>query len=308
MSNCDECQDDWAEVVALWVNGVVDLPAADAQYHTKCYNDFRKVPIDSSASASCKPVDSCLAAVIDHMNANKSLTWTVSELHDVYVANSGDLCRKQMLSNLCDYYGDTIVVLRVEGCETIVGFRQCVGKSLKLVKQAETSSADDDVTKLVRRVRAEVRNIPLPREYDLGSFRHDKVIQDTSPTLLKFVSSLVSKEGKVTKPSLTLTQCIQQHISRSWNQTTLGLAVKFHHKYGSSELVQNLHEHGIVTTYDEVLWFQKSAAKYTSEDPDKYLRAVSLERHIGPIHSWGDNFDLVVFTPNGRCNTHAMAT
>ncbi len=33
-----------------------------------------------------------------------------------------------------------------------------------------------------------------------------------------------------------------------------------------------------------------------SEDPDKYLRAVGLERHIGPIHSWGDNFDLVVFT------------
>lgn len=60
-------------IVQLRVNGVVDLLAADAQYHTKCYNDFRKVPIDSSASASCKPVDQCLAAVIEHMNANKSV-------------------------------------------------------------------------------------------------------------------------------------------------------------------------------------------------------------------------------------------
>lgn len=118
----------------------------------------------------------------------------------------------------------------------------------------------------------------------------------------------MSKDGKVTKPSLTLAQCIQQHISRSWNQTTLGLAVKLHHKHGSSELVQNLNDHGIVTTYDEVLRFRKSAAKYASEDPDKYLRTVGLERRIGPIHSWGDNFDLVVFTPNGRRMTHAMAT
>lgn len=132
LSKCDERQDDWARVVELRVNGIMDLPAADAQYHTKCYNDFRKVPIHHE-SAGCKQDDSCLAAVIDHMNANKSVTWTVSELYDVYVTNSGDLCRKQMLSNLCDYYGDTVVVLKVKGCLTIVGFRQCVGKSLKLV-------------------------------------------------------------------------------------------------------------------------------------------------------------------------------
>lgn len=52
LSKCDEHQNDWAVVVKLRVNGVMDLLAADAQYHTKCYNDFRKVPIDSSASAT----------------------------------------------------------------------------------------------------------------------------------------------------------------------------------------------------------------------------------------------------------------
>lgn len=74
LSKCDERQDDWAEVVKLRVNGIMDLPAADAQYHSKCYNAFRKVPIDSSATAS-KQIDSCLASVIDHMSANKSVTW-----------------------------------------------------------------------------------------------------------------------------------------------------------------------------------------------------------------------------------------
>ena len=97
-------------------------------------------------------------------------------------------------------------------------------------------------------MRAEVQNIPLPREYDLGSFKHERVIQDTSPTLLRLVSSLVSREETVTKPALTIAQCIQQHISKSWNQTTLGLAVKLHHKHGSSELVRNLNEHGLAVT------------------------------------------------------------
>lgn len=180
--------------------------------------------------------------------------------------------------------------------------------SHSLVKETETSNDNDDVTRVVKKVVAEVRNIPLPKEYDLSSFRHGQVIQDTSPTLLKLISSLVSKEGEVTKPALTLAQCIQQHISASWNQTTLGLAVKLHHKYGSKELVKTLNEHGIVTSYEEVLRFRKSAAKYVSEDPSKYLQLAGLEKQVGPIHSWGDNFDLVVFTPNGRRTTHAMAT
>ena len=63
LSKYDERQDDWAEVVKLRVNGIMDLPAADALYHFKCYKAFRRVPIDSSATAS-KPVDSCLASVI----------------------------------------------------------------------------------------------------------------------------------------------------------------------------------------------------------------------------------------------------
>ena len=69
LSKRDERWDDCAGVVTLRVKGMVDLSAADAQYHTMRYNDFRKVPIDSSASY--KPVDSCLAAVIDHMNASR---------------------------------------------------------------------------------------------------------------------------------------------------------------------------------------------------------------------------------------------
>ena len=238
---CDECQDDWSRVVEIKVNAAPnDLPAADAQYHTKCYSTFRKIPIDSTKSDSCKPcVDDSLKCVISHMKANMSVTWTVAELYNIYTENAGHLTRKQMLLYLTEYFGEEIVVLHLEGCSSVVGFRKFVGKTLKLVKLSETSDVDDDVNRLVRMVKAEVRNIPLHRDYDLTIFQYENTIQDTSPTLLAFVSSLVSN-GETSKPSLALSQCIQQHVNKSTNQTSLGLAVKLHHKYGSSDLVSIL--------------------------------------------------------------------
>ena len=114
----------------------------------------------------------------------------------------------------------------------------------------------------------------------MNAFRHGKVIEDTSPALLSFVSSLVSDDK-------TLSQCIQQHVNNSTNQTSLGLAVKLHHQFGSSDLISTLNDHGIISSYDEVLRFRKSAAKYVSENSEVYHRELGLERRIGP------NFQLV---------------
>ena len=174
------------------------------------------------------------------------------------------------------------------------------------MKQSSTASDDDDIDRVVRRLKAEASNIPLPRDYDLNNFRHEKAVQDTSATLLSLISRLVSN-GETSKASLTLSQCIQQHISKCTNQTSLGLAIKLHHKFGSSELVNTLNEHGIVASYDEVLRFRNSAAKYVCEHSAEYHQVLGLERRIGPIFSWCDNYDLVVLTTNGRLATHAMA-
>ena len=92
-----------------------------------------------------------------------------------------------------------------------------------------------------------------------------RVTESTSATLVRLVSSLVSG-GAITKQSLTLAQCIQQRAGgTSSNQTTLGLAVKLHHKHGSSELVKTLNEHSITSSYDEVLRFRKSVAKFVGQ-------------------------------------------
>ena len=116
----------------------------------------------------------------------------------------------------------------------------------------------------MRKICNEVRATPRPGHYNLSDYARHKVIDSTSATLLNLVSSLVS--GAITKPSLTLAQCSQQHICGAGrNQTTLGLAVK-HHKHGSSELIKTFNEHRITSTYDEVLRFRKSVAKFVLDN------------------------------------------
>ena len=144
-------------------------------------------------------------------------------------------------------------------------------------------------------------------EYKFSDYVHHKMIESTSATLLRLVSSLVYG-GAITKPSLTLAQCIQQHADgTSSNQTMLGLAVKLHHhKHGSSELVKTINKHVITSSYDEVLRFRKSVAKFVSDNQSDYHKKLGLSMEIGPIFSWADNYDLYIASPNGIKATHAM--
>ncbi len=310
---CDERQDDWSKEIYVRLQAVAtSLPAYDGRYHLDCYNNFRKVPKDSTQADSCKPLlDQPLQSVVQYMNSQTTVvTWTVAELYDKYVGASGHLTRKQMLHNLCGYFGEDVVVLSVPGCETEIGFRKIVGKTLKITKKSFTDH-DDDITNIVSRITSEVTSIPMPRDYKLSDFHYEQTIKDTSVTLLQLISQLIS-DGQITKKVLTLAQCIQQHIGigneTRRNQTSLGLAIKLHHKHGSSELIRLLHEHGITSSYDEVIRFRKSAASYVSNNSSTYNTMLGLTTEIGPIFGWCDNYDLWIASPNGTKSTHAMVS
>jgi len=86
----------------------------------------------------------------------------------------------------------------------------------------------------------------------------------------------------------------------------LRLAVQLHQRFGSSELIRILCEHGLISSYDEVLEFRKSVSKYVSENEEIYNRKVGLFRDIDPIYSWADNYNLSIASPNGTKTTHEM--
>ena len=280
-NTCDERQDQWAQEAALRISGGIDLHAADAQYHMHCYNRFRAVP--KKPPFTTTPMEEAMKSVILEMAQNVTKTWTTSELYTMYTAASGNLSKKQFVSSVKAHFGRELLVLHIEGCDSVLGFEVILGRVIKLVKVSHSQGDNDEVDKLIRKIRSEVMAMQRPGDYNLRDYVYQKLVQSTSETLLKLVSSLVS-DGFITKQSLTLAQCIQQHIGgANRNQTTLGLAVKLHHKHGSSELIRTLNEHGITCTYDEVLRFCKSLAKFVSDNQADYHKKVGLcpvSKHI----------------------------
>ena len=211
-----------------------------------------------------------------------------------------------MFSKLVKYLGDDLIVLNIQGCASVVGFREYVGTILKL-SQIDTVDEDSDDL-LARKITTECKSIMTSNhKYELTDCSHERTKETTSPTLLRLISKLVAN-GEVTKRSLSLSQSIQYNLTNSRNQTTLELGIKLHHKFGSSELIHILHDHGYTVSYDEVLKFRKSAAMYVSDNVDTLHKVMGLSRNVGVIFGWYDNFDLFVSTPNGRRETHAMAT
>jgi len=69
-----------------------------------------------------------------------------------------------------------------------------------------------------------------------------------------------------------------------------------------------LYEHGYCVSYDEALWYRKSAAKYVTDKTDILRQLMGLSRSVGLVFGWYDKFDLSMSTHNGRRETHAMVT
>ena len=59
--------DDWANDVALRMADVTDLSAADAQYHQRCYNAYRK-PVVTPPDFAPLISDTALSSVVEEMD------------------------------------------------------------------------------------------------------------------------------------------------------------------------------------------------------------------------------------------------
>ena len=200
--------------------------------------------------------------------------------------------------------GDEFVIVKIEGCSSVIGYKACINKVLKLFKEnGDTQEAEEE---LAKKIKSEVKSMQCSKDYDLGDFTKAMIIKQTSPTLLRLVSKLVS-DGSNTKESISLSQAIQAQIDKRPNQTTLGLGIKLHHKYGSRLLLDELSSHAFTAKYDEVLRFRKSAGKFARDNADMLHQLLGLTSRTGIIFGWFDNLDLFLSTPNGRRETHVMA-
>ena len=121
-------------VEILRCHGVHDLAASEAQYHYHCYDNFRKIPPNESEQIILLS-DEAMKKFVDEMYHDHRLcTWTSIELHEKYTSYDGKLTQKQMFSKLAMHLGDDVVVLNIDGCASIIGFQEFIGKVMKVAK------------------------------------------------------------------------------------------------------------------------------------------------------------------------------
>ena len=268
MDKCDQLKYDIADKVRIRINGAPsDLHAADAQYHKDCYSRFM-----SGRNLHASDGIKC-----KQTNKQGQQTSPPNPLMHVLDNMNGYKTRIWCTVELFDLYhsyGGTL--------------------SCRIMVEKVCASFNDDVLLM-----------QIDGCDSLLGFRDQlsKYIANTSPTLLSLISKLVSN-GKVDRKSLSISQSIQQHIQMIPNTTVLGLGIKLHHRFGSKELITLLNEYGYICTYDEVRKFCKSVAAYRTEQG---IQCQGLDANRGPVYGWFDNYDLNVFTPNGKRETHAMA-
>lgn len=308
LEKCEERGDKLSDAVRSRVLGATsDLHAADAQYHADCHAKFfskRNMKAAQATSSKEHENDLRFTKVVESVYKDPGKVWNSVDLYNIYagdpVTDETCLGKKRFLSKVQEYFGDRIIQLRIDGCASLWCLRDHLPVNINLVEEEDYD--EYMVQNFVKIIEEEVKELPKPKDYTLSDFTKDDTIKATSKTLLKVISQLISS-GNTTRKSLALSQCIQAHIQKTFNQTSLGIAVKLHHRFGSKELIELLHDYGITCTYGEVLRFKASVAKHIGEQ-DYTARGLNKGGRL--ISSWCDNYDLKVFTPNGMRETHAM--
>ena len=178
----NERVDEQAQTVQLRIHGALsDLHAADAQYHLDCYKAFtakRNIAQATSAGTDDKSVlqaETSFGSVIRAIENNPKIIWNSVELYDIFsvdaseenslksCSSSEDSTRKKrslLIRNLETHFGDSLLVMRINGCASILCLRDHVPEGLNIVP-----TNDDD-------------NIALSQPF-LEKFRQKKSLSTT---------------------------------------------------------------------------------------------------------------------------------
>ena len=216
-------------------------------------------------------------------------------------------------SKLVDLYGDDILFSASTGQKTIITYRKSINK---IISNYYNTPKDIDLqqqkVQLIKTaaelIQSEIKEMPdtfketFPTTDDLQIDKLLAYLPETLQIFLKtiFVGSQTNKQKmKMSAIGHAITQaCRPRSISAPMQ---IALAVTLHHHYQSRYIIDVLHGLGLSSSYNEVLQFERSAAKESFVD----LAGCLLEEN-SLLKASGDNVDHQTCTLDGRNTFHGM--
>ena len=300
---CDQRNDEQANLVRIRVNGApTDLHAADARYHASCRSAFSSPKsIKAASSSASNERDSGVKIVTSLMSEDRSLIWNSNDVYNMYIAKGGNnLCKKSVVRQVIEYFGNEVLVLSSPGVASIIVFRDQASTTLRIVNDDSGEDVSFSVQRVAKAIKKEISHIEVDKGCYKPKLNQETATKATSPTLLDFLCELSPKLDS-TVPALMIGNIVTSSLRSCTTPLQLALSVMIRE---SKELLNCFHSFGVTCSYDEFRRFRKSVAVAVSYNAS--LHGVS-DAHDGLIQFMMDNFDHEVSSANGKKSTHSLA-
>jgi len=306
LETCELRNDEWGDIVQVRIEGAIsDLHASDARYHVDCrtlFSDKRNISsLGKGPSTTDKSNDTAFSLVIEEIQENPSRLWNTVELFKKYVEHGGNtLSRRLLVQNLPSYFGNDLLVLSSPGIASIVGFRNCISNTMKLIDDYDDEGLNPSMSRICKQIKEDIDMVTSDKSHYDAHISIDTMIGASSETLLDLLAK-ISPQLSRTLPSLLIcnvvTSIVKNHPTSM--QIDLGVLIR-----DSKRLINMMHSFGVTCSYDEVLRFKKSAAVLAATNTE--VTGISNAKS-GLIQIVADNFDADISSQNGKLTTHSLA-
>ena len=182
-----ERDDEWGHTVLSRVDSVIDLVAAEAKYHGKCFSNFCKLPSERQPG---RPQDNALAEAYEklfsYLSENEECQYSINELLQKlteYLPPSAALCSEKTLKNkLKEHFQEDVVIASRRGKPPVVCFRDTGFKILNNAwYEQRLQNPEAERLRIVKAAAAIIRE-------DIRSMAFDTDVYATSETTFNDMS------------------------------------------------------------------------------------------------------------------------
>lgn len=312
LNQCTKRDDPWAHDVMTRLQACIDLVAAEARYHSKCYlnffRTFKTSPVGRPTDTGMQKSFLALCHWLDEEGESENMT--LSEMHKKMeqLANGAEVYGlKSLRQKLREHYGDHIFWSQVKGGqEDVVCFRNMASYIVHEKWHSEKlenalQERERIVVTCAKLLREEIRE----QEYCMENYPSTDEIRDVdkgreflTPMMRIFVESLIKDDLKRNSIGQAITQCVRPRSIIA--PILFGTGVQMDHTFGSKWLIDQLFRLGFSISYDEVTLFKQSV-----------LQGENLSTLSPPASSditqWAsDNADHDIKTIDGKNQFHGM--